>query len=178
MKHLFISISSLILLASCSGPKENSEITEHELFQHVSYLASDSLKGRQPGTAEDKLAASSIANEFKRAGLSLPGDGGLQSIEVITDLESGENNTMVIGSQSLEAGVDFSPFPFTASSSLEAEVVFAGFGFDLDMEDTKWNDYETLEVSGKWVMVLNTGTKMIIPNPNNNMIRLYFPPVF
>ena len=154
MKHILISISAVILLASCSGPKENSEITEYELFQHVAYLASDSLKGRLPGTAEDKLAASYIASEFKRAGLSLPGDGGLQSFEVITDLESGENNTMVLGSQHLEAGVDFSPFPFTANSSLDAEVIFAGFGFDLDMEDIKWNDYATLEVSGKWVMVL------------------------
>jgi len=154
MKQILISISAIILLASCTGTPENPDITENELLQHVSFLASDSLKGRLPGSAEDILAAEYIASEFKKAGLSFLSDGGLQTFEVVTDLEQGENNSMLLGSAELEAGVDYSPFPFTANSSLESEVVFAGYGFDLDREDIKWNDYDGLEVSGKWVIVL------------------------
>ena len=77
--------------------KENPEITTNEFFQHLSYLASDSLKGRLPGTEEDRLAALYIADEFSKAGLQLMGDGGLQAFEVITDLETGATNYLRIG---------------------------------------------------------------------------------
>lgn len=143
-----------ILFAGCTGVPENPAITEDELFQHISYLASDSLKGRLPGTAEDKLAALYIASEFKKAGLSFLTDDGLQSFEVITDLEKGKANSLIMGTVDYEISSDFAPFPFTANATLDAEVVFAGYGFDLNEEEITWNDYAGIDVTGKWVMVL------------------------
>lgn len=142
------------ILAACSPHQENPEITQHELFQHLSYLASDSLKGRLPGTPEDGLAARYIASEFKKAGLSFLTENGLQPFEIITDLELGTGNKLSLGRDQYREGNDFAPFPFTANRSLESEVIFAGYGFDLDREDLRWNDYEGLDVKGKWVMVL------------------------
>jgi aminopeptidase YwaD len=154
MKTYVFPLICAALMAGCSGIPENPEITQDELFQHLSYLASDSLKGRLPGTPEDKLAALYIASEFKKAGLSFLTKGGLQPFEVITELEPGDSNSLSLGSQEYESGKDFAPFPFTADGSLEAEVVFAGYGFELDNDEIRWNDYQGIDVAGKWVMVL------------------------
>jgi aminopeptidase YwaD len=154
MKTHHILFILALLITGCRGIPENPDITENELFQHLSYLASDSLKGRLPGTEEGKLAALYIASEFRKAGLSFLTRNGFQPFDVITKLETGDSNSLSIGSREYELGKDFSPFPFTADGSLDAEVVFAGYGFDLDNDGLKWNDYDGLDVGGKWVLVL------------------------
>ena len=142
------------LLPGCSWIKENPQITTDELFQHISYLASDSLKGRLPGTEEDRLAALYIAAEFRKAGLQLLADDGLQAFEVITDLETGASNYLKFGDISAELSEDFAPFPFTGNKEVSAGLVFAGYGFEIDSDEASWNDYENLDVTDKWVMVL------------------------
>jgi len=160
MRNRIFSILPLLLLPAylampgCSFQRENPDITADELFQHISYLASDSLKGRLPGTEEDRLAAHYIAEEFSKAGLQLMADGGLQAFEVITDLETGDMNYLRIGEKDAGLSEDFTPFPFTANKESSAGVVFAGYGFEIDKEEVKWNDYEGLDVRGKWVIVL------------------------
>ncbi len=141
MRKRNFSLSVLIpadrtgILPGCSCSKENPEITTDELFQHLSYLASDSLKGRLPGTEEDRLAALYIADEFSKAGLQLMADGGLQAFDVITDLETGATNYLRIGETDAGLSEDFSPFPFTANTEFSAGVVFAGYGFEIENED-------------------------------------------
>ncbi len=160
MRKRFISLLPVLLLLGslvmpgCSFNKENPDITTDELFQHISYLASDSLKGRLPGTAEDRLAALYIADEFSKAGLQLLGNGGLQAFEVITDLETGATNYLRIGDTDAGLSEDFTPFPFTANKESSAGVVFAGYGFEIDKDKVQWNDYAGLDVTSKWVMVL------------------------
>ncbi len=154
MKIRFSFLILIALVTGCAGISENPEITEDELFQHLSYLASDSLKGRLPGTEEDRLAALYIASEFKKAGLKFLTKGGLQPFEVITDLELGEGNSLTLEGRDYEAGKDFAPFPFTANDTLDAEVVFAGYGFEIGNEEISWDDYQGIDVGGKWVLVL------------------------
>ena len=154
MRSTLLYLTALAILAGCAGMPEDPEITGEELFQHLSYLASDSLKGRLPGTPEDELAARYIASEFKKAGLSFLTKGGLQPFEVITDLEKGENNSLRYMGMDYIVDEDFAPFPFSANTFLESEVVFAGYGFEMDRAELKWNDYAGMDVAGKWVMVL------------------------
>jgi len=152
-----LALSSLILLfvlLSCSRIKENPAVTEKELMSHVEYLASDSLKGRYPGSPEDLLAARYIADEFHKAGIKWLTDDGLQEFEIVTDLELGKNNILQLQEISGVPGKDFTPAPFSSNDSLDAEVVFCGYGFEINQTDLKWNDYAGHNVSGKWVMVL------------------------
>ncbi len=142
------------IMPGCSSIRENPDVTTEELFQHISYLASDSLKGRYPGTQEDRLAALYITDQFRRAGLQLMADGGLQEFEVITDLENGAVNYLRFGEGEAALSEDFAPFPFTANKEISSTVAFAGYGFDIEEDDVHWNDYSNLDVSGKWVMVL------------------------
>ncbi len=51
-------------------------ISEKNLHKHISYLASDKLKGRGTGTEEEQKAAKYIAKQFKKIGLARKGDNG------------------------------------------------------------------------------------------------------
>jgi hypothetical protein len=150
----FILLMASSLLPGCSFNGENPEITADELFQHISYLASDSLKGRLPGTEEDRLAALYIAEEFRKAGMQLMAEEGLQAFEVITDLETGSTNYLRVGDVEKGLSEDFAPFPFTANLEVSAPVVFAGYGFQIEDQGIQWDDYAGMDVTGKWVMVL------------------------
>ncbi|MCX6335010.1 MAG: M20/M25/M40 family metallo-hydrolase [Bacteroidia bacterium] len=56
--------------------KISTEVTANELVEHIKYLASDSLKGRETGSAGDSLAAEYIRHELAFCGfVPLSGDG-------------------------------------------------------------------------------------------------------
>lgn len=140
-----------IVLSSC-GP--DPDITREELKDHITFLSSDSLKGRYPGTPEMEIAALYIQKAFKDAGLELIGEEGLQEFEVTTDISRGENNTLSFNDVDYEAGKDFVPYAFTSNSALDAEIVFAGYGFNFNKNGLEWNDFNGIDVEGKWVLML------------------------
>ena len=96
-------------------------ISEKKLQKHVTYLASDKLKGRGTGTEEERKAAKYIAKQFKKIGLVPKGDNGtylhnftfkkasdphggvaenapqVNSQNVAAYLDNGAANTIVIG---------------------------------------------------------------------------------
>ncbi len=142
----------LLPLAACR-PRFEKEITTGELEEHIGYLASYELEGRYPGTPGDSLTIAHITSQFDAAGLLLHGKHGMQSFEVITELESGPGNHLTFKGISVDE-VDFMPFPFSASGSLTAEVVFAGYGLRVTERTNPRNDYEDMDAEGKWVMLL------------------------
>ena len=141
----------IVLLSSCSG---NREVTVNELKNHEKYLTSDSLKGRLTGSPGDSLAAEYIRKEFTSFGLvPLSGDGW-QRFVVTKRIIPGKNNSLIINGTSYAADKDFIPLAFSSNGSLESNVVFAGYGFNINNDTLKWNDYSGIDVKGKWVMIL------------------------
>ena len=147
---LFLILTALII--SCQ-PRFEKEITILEIEDHIAYLASDELKGRYPGTPEDILLGKYIASEFKNAGLILYEKTGLQHFGIATDIEAGPGNRVAFGDAVLEFESDYTPFSFSASGSAKSEVVFAGYGFQIDQDEIKWNDYSNVDVKDKWVLL-------------------------
>ena len=129
------------------------QISPDDLKQHVEFLASDSLKGRKPGTPEADIAARYILKEFKSAGLKPMFDNGYQYFYVITSVRLGENNMLAFGENQFELETDFMPLAFSSNGDVDAGIVFAGFGFDLDQDSLRWDDYAEVDVEGKWVMI-------------------------
>lgn len=144
---------SVLVLVSCQ-PRFEKEITSGEIHDHIAYLASDELEGRYPGTPEDALLLDYITTEMKHAGLILYDKSGLQSFGIVTDIEAGPGNLISFGSTELEMGEDFQPMAFSTSGNVQADVVFAGYGFQIDAPELSWNDYSQVDVAGKWVMLL------------------------
>lgn len=139
--------------AACS-PKFNPAITVSDLRKNIEYLASDSLKGRKSGEAGDLLAAQFIRDKFKTAGLELMYSEGFQKFGLVTSAQLGEGNQLLVNGESFEAGKDFLPFAFSSNSACKANVVFAGFGLEVNKDTLQWNDFETVDARGKWILAL------------------------
>ena len=105
-------------------------------------MASDELKGRYPGTPEDEQLARYLASEFKKAGLQLYEKTGVQTVEIVQEIEAGPENHVQWGETEFILDKDYSLFPFSNSASVTAEVVFAGYGFQIVDGETQWDDYK------------------------------------
>ena len=152
IKFAFALLASFAII-SCQ-PRFEKEITTEEIEKHIAYLASDDLRGRYPGTLEDQLLSEYISSEFKQAGLKLHKKRGLQLFEIVTDIEAGPANQVAFGDTELVPDTDFRPFSFSASGSVSSEVLFAGYGFQIDDADNQWDDYAALDVKDKLVVLL------------------------
>jgi aminopeptidase YwaD len=143
-KFLFTILVCLPLVAADVNP---------DLYlAHVRYLASPELKGRATGSPGLEKAAHYIAAQFRSFGLSpteLPFPvalgAHLGSKNYLKFKEPGESRT-------LASGKDFLPLSFSSSGELNSTVVFAGFG--ITDKKASYDDYEGLDVTGKFVLVL------------------------
>ncbi|MFC2084457.1 M28 family peptidase [Bacteroidota bacterium] len=155
MKHFLIVILLSLILVNCQKAQVVSEdITVDELRTHVEYLASDELEGRKPGSEGIKKAAAYIKNQLDKLQLN-PIDGKyLQTFEIVTDIKAGENNKLEFNGFVGKMGEDFTPLAISETAELKSKVVFVGYGFDIDEDSLKWNDYKDVDVRDKWVMIL------------------------
>ena len=148
--------------------QKNTEITKNELKEYISYLASDSLKGRKPGTPEGVLAANYFGNYLKKLGYKSFNKSYYQYFDVVTEVTAGKDNYFKINEFNAVVSKDYTPLTFSTNAKVDAEVVFAGFGFDIDNEDIKWNDYANIDVKGKWILVLRADPEL--DNPDSKFI--------
>jgi aminopeptidase YwaD len=130
------------------------KITQGELQDHIKYLSSDSLKGRKTGTPGDSLAAIYIRDRLAACGLGPLSGDGFQRYGVTDKVIEGKNNFCSANSTEFKPSVDFMPFSFSGNSGRDAEVVFAGYGFNISNDSLEWNDYKNIDVKGKWVLIL------------------------
>jgi len=169
--HLISICLSLIfccsaLLADDVGKTSDSTaIANKRIGEDIKYLASDQLKGRQPGTPEMKLAEDYILQAFKEAGLKPGGseDSYLQTFDVTNRRASHTINadtthlrltTPTGESLSLEYEQQFVPMVYKESYKLEdLSVAFVGYGINASREHN-YNEYRNLNVEGKVVVMI------------------------
>jgi hypothetical protein len=153
------------LLSSCETPvrfpinrASSPDLAARDVQYHVNYLASDSLEGRLSGTPGNEKAAGYIAAEFARYGLQPLGEknGYEQRFDFVGGVNLGPNNRLTLQragrDTALALNIDFIPAGFSASDSVNGEIVFAGYG--ISAEKINYDDYADLDVSGKIVMAL------------------------
>ena len=153
MKRIQLFLFCLLILTDVVLSQRNPEITAKELKTDVYFLASDSLKGRKPGTKEGNIAAGYIRDQFKASGLKLICDNGFQYFEIVTDVTAGDHNDLRFEDFQGTFKKDFMPVAYSSNGTIGNSVVFAGYGFDIDQDSLKWKDYEGVDVKGKWVML-------------------------
>lgn len=161
------SVALLVAMSfiySCQTEQpQNTSISKDDVKKHVSFLASDSLKGRKPGTKGGAEAAKYIATEFEKYGLQKMGNSYFQNFNVVSSVSLGEKNEMEGANFVFDVNKDFIPLAFSKNTKIIAEVVFAGYGIEFDGDSLKWNDYKNIDVKDKWVMMLSQD-----PDINNN----------
>jgi len=158
------------------------EIKADRLLDHIKFLASDDLKGRDTGSEGLQRAAEYIAAEFKAAGLQ-PGWRGqwIQPFDVNIGLSIGSGNTLTIRSGSVDValaiGTSYYPMaampnddPAVPSMDLsDLPVVFAGYG--LSVPRLSYNDYAGIDVRGKAVLIFSHEPQEQNPNSQLNGTR-------
>lgn len=75
MKYFALAVAAF-LFALSSVFAQSTSVSEKKLRKHVTFLASDKLKGRGTGSPEERVAAEYIARQFRKIGLAPKGDGG------------------------------------------------------------------------------------------------------
>ena len=151
-------ISLVVIVIACfsfsKGKIKSPEVTVAELKAHISFLASDALKGRKTGLEGDSLAAEYIRKQLKESGLIPLQDKGFQHFRVTDKIVTGSANSLIVNEAHQTLNTDFAPFAFSENAFFSGEVVFAGFGFSINEDSLKWDDYKGLDVKGKVVMIL------------------------
>jgi hypothetical protein len=146
-------------------------INENDIMDHIRYLSHKDRAGRYPGTRESKDVISYLIRHFKSFGVQPGGGNGsfVQPFNITDGIELGKNNSLIIDGDSLVTGRDYMPLWFSGNETVSASAVFAGYGFSIDEKELKWNDYNGLDVVGKWVIVMRHGPE------RNNQHSLYSP---
>jgi Zn-dependent M28 family amino/carboxypeptidase len=126
------------------------------LQAHLEFLADDALEGRAPATRGGEIAAKYIASQFRRLGLEPAGDSGtyFQRVPIISLTPQPTLAVTAPAPGPLGWKDDFVLWSMRndSSVSLQGEAVFAGYG--IVAPESGWNDYEGLDVKGKYVVVL------------------------
>lgn len=117
----------------------------------VAYLAADEREGRGIGSKGLHDASDFVQQQMQALGAE-PGlpSGWRQSFDVTTEVKRGADTALALDGKSV-AAADFTPMPFSASRSVTAPIVHAGWGI-VDAE-TKLDDYKGKNVRGKIVLV-------------------------
>lgn len=158
MHKSILRISLLVALCFAFACKQditiNPEITKEELYQHIDFLASDSLMGRQPGTPYDRVAAKYIKDKMDVSGIKLMERNGYQFLEFIDHQDVGDNNALSVNGVRFGYSDDFTVLPFSSSDTLISTAVFVGYGLNFFSDTLTWDDYASVNVSEKWVIIL------------------------
>jgi Zn-dependent M28 family amino/carboxypeptidase len=146
--HLYILLVLVsvqpILAQKKINAKINQIVTSTDVEAHLSFLASDEMRGRNTGTPEIDIAAKYIATQFKLAGVKAgSGTSYYQEVQLerINPPRSGE---IAIGEDVLKLKDDFL-FVSGGGARLEKEIVFIGYGTA--------EDFQKVDVKDKIVVV-------------------------
>lgn len=125
-------------------------IKAEELKEKLTILAGPEMEGRETATEGQRKAAAYIEEQFKKIGLK-PGNGNSyqQFYQVYEDSLAGGTLKLYRSSFALDQHFTLSSGAMNGTHTVN-EIVFAGFG----MVDSVNNDYQNLDVKGKWVMII------------------------
>jgi len=91
-----LAIFSVLILIGCGQVYAQSEITAAEIAVHVEYLASEELRGRFPGTKENRKAVKYIRKDFRKSGIGKINGSYLQEFEAKIRVKKGVKDTPVV----------------------------------------------------------------------------------
>ncbi len=132
-----------------------NSIDSRIILKDITFLASDSLKGRSTPSREQDTAAAYIANCFKQSNLK-PVNGSYYQEVNLGKVRLAKDNYLKILKDGKEISFqikdEFIPFEMTANNQFSGKVVFAGYG--ITAPEFKYDDYKDIDVKGKIVFVL------------------------
>lgn len=147
-------LPALLLMTATTAAQQQhppgvDSITQAEMREDLTFLASDEMGGRLTDTPGNRRAAEWIAARFAQLKLKPIGDGGtyFQKYTLAT-AALGEGNKSSLGT----FGTDWYPTRFSASATAKGTVAFVGFG--ITSKERNYDDYSD-DVKGKIVLAID-----------------------
>lgn len=92
------TLIAVLIITGCS-PVFDHQVTIEELEETMTFLASDTLKGRLPGTPEDAVLTAYIIEKLDQSGMVLLGDKGKQPVMIEQGAIITSNNRLFTGTE-------------------------------------------------------------------------------
>ena len=155
----FLAVLALLLLSSAGAAAQSCPAPEPLIrgfdgaMAHVRYLSDDQLGGRAVGSEGAHCAGDYVAAQFAALGLEPAGSQGsyFQSFSIRKGAELGPDNGLVVSGRAYSVDSDWAPFGFSASGTVEAELVYGGHL--LSNPGSPDDDFSHIDLTGKIVVV-------------------------
>lgn len=156
MKNILVLLA--LVIAGCTA--SNQQLYDREIINktyltaNLEFLASDELEGREATTRAEKISALFLASELKKYGVQELEDYESYLMEfTILKTNIDTNSYIKSGDGMILSFPDEFIADLRKSASISGyyDIVFAGFG--ITAPEFGYNDYENLDVAGKWVIV-------------------------
>ena len=158
-KSLILGVLTVTTVTIAIGAIE-PEFSADRIRAHVTFLADDTLEGREAGTRGHEIAARYIASQFALQGVQPGGQNGqyFQEVDLLESAQTGPVPTVTLttprATQTLKhRGAVLVRGPVAGGAvNLSAPLVFVGYG----IKDSAlgYDDYKGLDVRGKIAVVL------------------------
>jgi len=133
----------------------NDVITPDLMKQNIGYLASDSLMGRDTPSPGLDSAGAYIVRQFESYGLKPLSGSFYQDLDYCY-IDIGPENLLSVGEgdqkKDFRLKNDFIPFDLTGEGTVEAAVVFVGYG--ITAPEYGYDDYKDIDVKDKIVLLM------------------------
>ncbi|MFT5139992.1 MAG: hypothetical protein ACI9H8_001247 [Lysobacterales bacterium] len=162
-KNLSMRLYTLLLLFVCTNVLaqiDSDQLLQDRIKAHIEFLASDELRGREPGTEGYDIAANYVASQFRQMGLVPAGaeDSFFQQVPMRRSWPVEGSISMQF--QNGDSVVDFEYVnEFYRGSSLahedseiKADMIFVGYG--IDAPELEYTDFEGIDLEGKIAVAL------------------------
>jgi Zn-dependent M28 family amino/carboxypeptidase len=87
---------SVMSIALSFGTFAQSAVTENEIAEHISFLASPKMAGRFPGTQENKKVVDYLIKNFKQAGVKPYANSYIQEFKAKLRVKKGQDTPVVV----------------------------------------------------------------------------------
>lgn len=129
-------------------------IKAEDLKKHLTFIASDSLKGRNTGSAEQLVAAKYIADHFKKVGLAPVQGSYFQKVDLVN--RAWTNISLEIKGKKYEYLKDFMANALAPiDAGTKAKIVFVGYG----VQKGNYTDFDKLKLKGEYVLAFEGEAK-------------------
>ncbi len=146
-------VGALLILLAPQVVMAQSAVA-NRMKEHIVFLASDALEGRETGRAGEQKASDYIVAQFKGIGLIPKGAEGsyLQPFTFLNQLMPTDDVNMALGGKQLIVGHDFQILPQSGNGILSGTPVNVGFG--IQAPTLGHDDYKDKgDLTGKIVLI-------------------------
>jgi hypothetical protein len=136
-----------VLFTASGAAEDNVTLLQERLRAHITFLADDLLRGRQPGTDGYNVAAAYVASQFQQMGLKPAGSEGsyFQQVPLRRAWLTPGTASMNLSRDGIKREFIFvdefymGPNKVHTQPEVNAEMVFAGYG--IDAPPLEYNNY-------------------------------------